>query len=131
MSEKVKMHRVVVFVKDINNENSQADLKTYFENMRHPEFTSVLDIKTTTIGEYDDDHELNKTKATLAQHEAYFPELKQLSPEKVQQEIQKERELRIKAEDKANDLQSQIRTLEARLKNYQEIEALVKKIKSS
>jgi hypothetical protein len=65
----VKMHRVVLYVKELNNEYSHSELKTLLEGNRHPEYVKVGEIKTTDIGEWHDKHPLNFSGAN---HEEYF-----------------------------------------------------------
>lgn len=59
-----KMHRAIIYIKDLNDDNTTESIKNYLENLRYLEFATVKDIRTTDIGEWDDDHELNLTSAT-------------------------------------------------------------------
>lgn len=64
-----KMHRVVLYVKDLNGPNTPAGLAQQFKSMKYPEFVTVGKIKTVDIGEWSDDHELNFLGHD---HERYF-----------------------------------------------------------
>jgi UTP:GlnB (protein PII) uridylyltransferase len=123
-----KMHRAVIYIKDLNSDNSINDIKNELENMRNLEFVTVTDIRSTDIGEWNDDHELNLTDATQEQYESYFPELSNMSTSSLQEKIKEERELRLKAEETVNKMQYQLEQLESKLKKYQELECLVKKL---
>jgi hypothetical protein len=63
------MHRVVLYVKDLNEENTHEGLRNTFRNNKYPEFVTVGDIRTVDIGEFEDDHPLNKIGSD---HESYF-----------------------------------------------------------
>lgn len=68
-----KLYRVTAYVLDLNGDC--PDKKSVIENIehnRHPEFISVEEVFETDCGEWDDDHELNKTNAP---YEKYFPHL--------------------------------------------------------
>ena len=65
----VKMHRVVLYVKDIHDESNRVSLKRDFENGHCPEFVHVDEIDTVDIGEWHDGHPLNKIGAD---HKGYF-----------------------------------------------------------
>jgi hypothetical protein len=65
-----KMHRVVIYVTDLNGlEHTHESLKQELESLPCPEFVHVGEIKTTDIGEWHDEHPLNKIGAN---HEEYF-----------------------------------------------------------
>jgi hypothetical protein len=77
MSRTTKMHRVVLYVKDLNDTNSPEGLKDTFEGQKYPEFVTVGDIQTVDIGEWHDNHPLNKIGSD---HESYFKALVSAPP---------------------------------------------------
>ena len=121
-----KMDRVVLFVEHLNDEESIEDVKYHFENMRYPEFVTVKDIKRTDIGEWDDNHELNKTDATLEQFEKYYPELQTADETELQKELQKERELRMKSEDEKDSLNREVSKLKRELEKFKGLDNILK-----
>ena len=54
-----KMHRVVLYVLDLNLDNTPEGLKSEFSSLKYPEYVHVGEIKTTDIGEWHDKHPLN------------------------------------------------------------------------
>jgi hypothetical protein len=64
-----KMHRVVLYVKDLNLDNTPEGLSSIFRSNKYPEYLTVGEIKTTDIGEWHDKHPLNFSGAN---HEEYF-----------------------------------------------------------
>lgn len=62
-----RMRKVVLYVLDLNNPMSEQDLAN--EIVNNLEFAQIGSIKTVDIGEWHDDHELNKRGAD---HEKYF-----------------------------------------------------------
>lgn len=67
-----KMHRVVLYVMELNDKYSPDQLKILFEQMRYPEFVHVGEIKTADIGEWKDEHPLNLPGGD---YESYFKEV--------------------------------------------------------
>ena len=127
--KKTKMHRIVLFVID-HEDIGQNEVKMLVKDNRYVS-PNIKDIRTADIGEWDDDHKLNKTKSTIQDFENYFPELKQQSPDQVNQEIEKERQLRLDAEDKLKKSEREKNELLKKLEKFSKIEALVKTIKDS
>lgn len=125
--KKTKMHRIVLFVID-HEDIGQNEVKMLIEDNRYIS-PNIKDIRTAEIGEWDDDHKLNKTKATIQDFENYFPELKQQSPDQVNKEIEKERQLRLVAEDNQKKAEREKNDLLKKLEKLTKIEALVKAIK--
>ena len=66
----MKMHRIVVYVKDINGSapTAASAMQQIYAN-KWPEFLSFGPYQTVDVGEWDDDHPLNK-KGT--DHEGFF-----------------------------------------------------------
>lgn len=69
MSKTTKMHRVVLYVKAINNPITAKQVICDLQNGDCPEFVTIGSVKTVDIGEWHDDHELNFINAD---HEKYF-----------------------------------------------------------
>lgn len=66
----MKMHRIVTYVFDFE-EQPIEDVKAELQQMRHVSLR-VGDVQTVDIGEWDDDHELNKTATTNETFDGYF-----------------------------------------------------------
>lgn len=67
------MYRVVAFVKDLNsNAPTKEEVINQIEMNKYPEFIDVLEVDETDIGEWHDEHELNKTMTTELALK-YFP----------------------------------------------------------
>ena len=71
-----KLYRITSYVLDLNGNNpSIDDVVDQIEANRYPEFHYVKEVLETDIGEWDDDHKLNKMSATMKDFDAYFPEI--------------------------------------------------------
>lgn len=123
-----KLYRAIVYVLDLNGDvGSPKSLKYELENAA--DFSKVLKVNETEIGPWEDNHPLNSSKSTMVDYDKYFPELKDLTPEKENQVVVQERELRMKAEEKSQKLEREVNDLKRELAKLQEIGELVKKIK--
>jgi hypothetical protein len=69
-----KCYKITMYVLDLNGSpSSEEELKSIIECNKYPEFKHVEKIEVANIGEWDDDHELNKRGAD---YEKYFIEEK-------------------------------------------------------
>jgi hypothetical protein len=66
----MKMHRVVMYVLDLNQDHTEQLLRDNILSTRWPEFKSIGEIKTVDVGEWTDEHPLNHG----ADEETYFKE---------------------------------------------------------
>ena len=64
-----RLRKVVLYVLDLNDPMSEESLKAEFESMRYVDFVKVDSIETADIGQWHDDHPLNKKGGDF---EAYF-----------------------------------------------------------
>ena len=119
-----KMDRVVLYIKHLNDEPSKEEVKELLENIRYLDFIGVKDIKRADIGEWDDDHELNYLSATIEDFEKYFPELN--STTNVSDEITKERDLRMKAEDSLQKKEREVEQLKKKLEKFENLDSILK-----
>ncbi len=68
----MKLFRAVLYTLPLNEKGATAEnLKSILQNLRYPEFLHVERVDTTDIGEWSDDHELNKRGADYSK---YFPQ---------------------------------------------------------
>ena len=124
------MHRVVLYKLDLDEPTSANELKSALENIKYVDFTKVIDIRTTDIGEWDDDHELNKRGTPASAYERYFPELS-ASPQVQNNDLVKLRDEKNLVDLENSNLKYKIQELKRELNQYKEISELVKKIKNS
>lgn len=71
----MKVHRIVLMVIDFDQLGAK-DVKTTIENIRYPNdciYPSVMGLETVDIGEWSDDHPLNKTATSRAEFARLFP----------------------------------------------------------
>lgn len=125
-----KMHRVVIYKLDLDDPMPEKELKYLLENIKYVDFTKVMDIRTADIGEWDDDHELNKRDTPASAYERYFPELS-ASPQVQNNDLVKLRDEKNLVDLENNNLKYKIQELKKELNQYKEISELVKKIKNS
>lgn len=70
----MKAYKVTLIVLPINQDvEDEAAVEAAFENLDYPEFVHVLGIESRDIGEWSDDHPLNKTATCDAAYKKLFP----------------------------------------------------------
>lgn len=62
----MKLHKIELYVADLNNDSSIEDVKTEIVDNISDDFTLWIGTcKTKNIGEWDDDHPLNDTRTNI------------------------------------------------------------------
>ena len=70
-----KAHKVVLFIVDLD-EVGADDIVTILENQKYPNHCIAPDVKsieTVDIGEFGDDHPLNKPETAEKEYDRLFP----------------------------------------------------------
>lgn len=134
MKDSTPLHRVVLFITNIED-IPEDEVKILLEDNRHLGI-NIKDFKTSLIQDWDDDHVLNQTKATLQDFESFFPELKVAgSTDDKTQDLLKDfndlKKLHLQAVDELKNQTHKVKELETKLAKYADIKSLVDKIKSS
>lgn len=64
-----KLRKVTLYILDSNDPLTDEDIRWQLSTIKHLPFVNVGEIESADIGEWHDDHELNKRGAD---HEKYF-----------------------------------------------------------
>lgn len=69
----VPIHKVTLLVMSLNGDcDTEEDVRSALENLRHPEFVTVLGVETKRV-EWSDDHPLNREETQGAAVKELFP----------------------------------------------------------
>lgn len=54
------LHKITLFVTDVSGEYNHKDMIREFESVKYVNGVFVQELETVSVGEWDDDHPLNK-----------------------------------------------------------------------
>jgi len=120
------VYRVEMFVLGLNNGYESKDqLKSLLENIRHVEFSHVSEIQETDIGEWDDDHPLNRSGHDKV-YRSLFPEKYPEQSNRLVDELERMRVAMIDYVRTIEDLNDKVQERDTKLSKYKKLEKIMK-----
>jgi len=126
----MNMFRVVMYVKNLNNDfRNQQDLIDTIQNYKYLSFINIAEVLETDIGEWHDDHELNKRDADYAK---YFPDAEyHPDPSFNVKEYKRVKTIMLKTIKELSDAYSEISKLKEKVAKLEKVETFMDSMKDA